>query len=121
MANWQDIKTKIANFRNYVQGLTPAGKAAAKYSFLITKDDIKAMLAQAGGQAELDGLRIYLGADIVESQLVPNVTIVAVQKDAAGDYNDYRIGNNLPPDPAPLVAVLHPCPPVCGKTNILNS
>ena len=121
MATWQEVKSKVQAFRNYVQGLTPAAKSAVKYAFMITKDDIKTMIDQAGGVQQLDGLRAYIGADIIEGQMVPTIYVVAVQKDASGNYNDYDLGMTVPSGTKPLTADTRPCPNMCSATNFLNS
>ena len=121
MATWQEVKNKVQAFRSYVQGLTPAAKAEAKYSFMITKEDIKAMIDQAGGPSELDGLRAYIGADVIDGQMVPTLFVVAVQKDAAGSYNDYDLGMTVPSGSQPLKADTRPCPTMCSASNFLNS
>src|SRR4051812_9315349 len=96
MSIWSDAKSKIAIFRNYVNGLTPTAQAQAKFSFLVSKDEIKNMLDQAGGPQQLDGLRIYFGADIVDGQMVPTVYVVAEKVDTDGGYSDYKIGTTEP-------------------------
>ena len=121
MATWQEVKNKVQAFRNYVQGLTPAAKAEAKYAFMITKEDIKAMIEQAGGAPELDGLRAYIGADIIDGQMVPRLYFVAVQKDANADYNDYDLGMTVPSGSQPLLGSDRPCPNMCSKSNFLNT
>jgi hypothetical protein len=121
MATWQDVKNKVQAFRNYVQGLTPAAKAEAKYAFMIKKEEIKAMIDQAGGIPELDGLRAYIGADIIEGQMVPWIYFVAVQKDASGNYNDYDLGLTVPSGTQPLLGSDRPCPNMCSTSNFLNT
>lgn len=121
MATWQEVKNKVVTFRNYVQGLTPTAKASAKYAFMITKDDIKAMIEQNGGTQGLDGIRGYLGADIIEGQLVPCIYFVAVQKDASGNYNDYDLTMSVPTSSKPLIGTDRPCPTLCSASNFLNS
>ncbi|QEC67584.1 hypothetical protein FRZ67_09885 [Panacibacter ginsenosidivorans] len=121
MATWQEVKTKVQAFRTYVQGLTPTARSAAKYAFLITKDDIKTMIDQAGGVQQLDGLRAYFAADIIDGQMVPTMYVVAVQKDAAGNYNDYDLGMTVPSGSQPLTADTRPCPNMCSTANFLNS
>jgi hypothetical protein len=121
MATWQEVKNKVVAFRNYVQGLNPSAKSAAKYAFMITKEDIKTMVDQAGGTQELDGLRAYIGADIIEGQMVPILFFVAVKKDVSGNYDDYDLGLTVPSGSQPMIASTRPCPNWCGKTNFLNS
>jgi len=121
MATWQEVKNKVVAFRNYVQGLTPTAKASAKYAFMITKDDIKAMIEQAGGVPELDGIRAYLAADIIDGQMVPRIYFVAVQKDANGNYNDYDLTMSVPTGSQPLIGSDRPCPTMCSAANFLNS
>lgn len=122
MATWQEVKNKVQAFRNYVQGLTPTAKAEARYAFMITKEDIRAMINQVGGTQELDGLRAYIGADIIEGQLVPKIYFIAVQKDPNGNYNDYDLTSTIPSGSQPLLASDRPCPTWCSTTkNFLNS
>jgi len=121
MANWQEVKDKVKAFRDYVKGLTPNAKKEAKYAFMITKDEIIKMLDQAGGAQNLDGLRVYIAADIIEGQMVPTLYFLGVKKDTDGNYNDYEIGTTLPPDPQPLLGDTKPCPVWCGTPNFLNS
>lgn len=120
MATWQEVKNKVVAFRNYVQGLTPTAKASAKYAFMITKQDIKDMIEQAGGIPELNGIRGYLGADIIDGQMVPCIFFVAVQKEN-DQYDDYDLGTTVPTGSTPLVKEGLPCPTWCSKSNFLNS
>ena len=121
MATWQEVKNKVVAFRNYVQGLTPTAKASAKYAFMVTKDDIKAMIEQNGGTQGLDGIRAYFGADMIDGQMVPCIYFVAVQKDAAGNYNDYDLTMSVPAGAQPLLGGDRPCPSWCSAQNFLNS
>lgn len=121
MATWQEVKNKVVTFRNYIKSLTPNAKASAKYAFMITREDIKAMIAQAGGTQELDGIRAYFGADIIEGQMVPCIYFIAVKKDDSGNYNDYDLGTSLPSGTQPLIGSDRPCPTMCSTTNFLNS
>ena len=121
MATWQEVKNKVVTFRNYVKSLTPNAKASAKYAFMVTKEDIKAMIDQAGGAQELDGIRAYFGADMIEGQMVPCIYFVAVKKDASGNYNDYDLGLSVPSGAQPLLGEDRPCPQMCSTSNFLNS
>lgn len=122
MPNWSDVKNKIANFKSYVNGLSTNAKAQAKYSFLITKDDIIDMLAQAGGVQQLDGLRVYLASDTIENQMVPTIYVVAEKMDTNDVYNDYNIGTTAPSGAnQPLLAATRPCPLYCPTLNYINS
>ncbi|MBG9375264.1 hypothetical protein I5907_03410 [Panacibacter sp. DH6] len=121
MATWQEVKNKVQAFRSYVQGLTPNAKSAAKYSFMISKDDIKELIDQAGGVTQLDGLRAYIGADTIEGQMVPTVYFVAVQKAGTDQYNDYDLTMTVPTGSTPLIGKTRPCPTMCSSANFLNS
>jgi hypothetical protein len=121
MANWQEVKNKVVTFRNYVKSLTPNAKESAKYAFMVTKEEIKAMIDQAGGAQELDGIRAYFGADMIEGQMVPCIYFVGVKKDESGNYNDYDLGTTIPAGPQPLLAGGRPCPTMCSTANFLNS
>jgi hypothetical protein len=121
MANWQEVKNKVVAFRNYVKSLTPNAKESAKYAFMVTKEEIKAMIEQAGGAQELDGIRAYFGADMIDGQMVPCIYFVAVKKDAAGNYNDYDLGTTVPSGAQPLLGENRPCPQMCSTPNFLNS
>jgi hypothetical protein len=120
MPTWQEVKNKVVAFRNYVAGLTPTARASAKYAFMITKQDIKDMIEQAGGVPELDGIRAYLGADIIDGEMVPRIYFVAVKKEM-NEYNDYDLGKTVPTGSTPLVKEGLPCPTWCSKSNFLNS
>jgi hypothetical protein len=121
MATWHEVKNKVVTFRNYVKGLTPNARASAKFAFMITKEDIRAMINQAGGAQELDGVRAYFGADIIDEQMVPCIYFVAVKKDDSGNYNDYDLGTSLPSGVQPLLGGDRPCPTMCSTANFLNS
>ena len=121
MATWQEIKNKVQAFRTYVQGLNPNAKSAAKYAFMISKDDIKAMIDQAGGTQQLDGIRAYIAAEMIDGQMVPSVYFVAVQKTGTDQYDDYNLTMTVPTGSTPLIGKTRPCPLWCGTANFLNS
>jgi len=121
---WEKAKKQIATLRNYFKTLPPALQEKKAYCYLITKEEIEKLLAQAGNKS-LDGIRVYLGAHIEGNYIVPTAHVVACEKDKDGAYNDYNIGDTAPgsADKAatPLLADVRPCPKWCGKTNFLNS
>jgi len=145
--NWSVVRTDVHTFREYVKRLPDTAHKKASYCYLITRQEIERLLALKGKGHSLDGLRIYLGAEMVEGHLVPNVHVVACEHDGTF-YNDFNVPVNMPPThnvadttikPMAFAAaatttgdsgsgtgsgstgVTAPCPNFCGKTNILNS
>jgi len=128
--NWSIIKEEVSTYRNYVEKLPEKAKEAAKYCFLLTKVEIDRLLALKGAGHPLDGVRIYLGGNLIEGHLVPTVHVVAVEKDGT-QYNDYNVPTEMPAAAHAMAAVvpaaggsstadLPPCPVYCSKTNILQ-
>ena len=146
--NWSVIKQEVSTYRDYVKKLTPKAAAKASYCFLLSKHEIDRLLNLKGDGTLLHGIRIYLGAETIEHQMVATVHVVACEKD--GDqYNDYNVPTSLPhvamavepgvkplafsattadstttttPPPGPGdTGLLRPCPNFCSASNILNS
>lgn len=144
--NWSVIKQDVQTFRSYVKRLPAAAMKRAAYCYLLKKEEIDRLLSLRGEGQPLDGIRIYLGANMVEGHLVPNVHVVVCEKDG-NDYNDYNVPGELPhvalgvetgvkplafaasatsTDPSSgsggSTGTTAPCPTFCGgKSNILNS
>ncbi len=126
--NWNEVKKQIDAFRSYVKKMSPAAASTAVHSVLITKEEIEKLLNQKNDGSLLDGIRVYFGGEETDGHLVPNLHTIAVEKDASGNYTDYKIGNQIPQSDTaafatsmPLTAILVPCPPQCGTKNFLNS
>ena len=141
--NWSVIREEVHTFRNYVKRLPEKANEAARYSYLLKKEEIDRLLSLKGDGTLLDGVRIYLGGNIIDGHLVPTVHVVVSEK-AGDDYNDYGVPTSLPHDiamaaetglaPMALKAAATsggsgsgstggtaPCPAFCGGSNILNS
>src|SRR6476646_10407568 len=97
MANeWKKTKREVGLFRRYVDDLPASAKSKAAYCYLITREEINKLLDQKGKGDSLDGIRIYLGAEMIDNAMVPNIHVVACEKDSAGGYHDYDIGDEIP-------------------------
>jgi len=140
--NWSVIREEVHTYRNYVKRLPAEAAKKASYCYLLTKEEIDRLLSLKGDGQTLDGLRIYLGGNIIDGHLVPNVHVVACEKDG-GQYNDYDVPGELPQvalgvetgvKPLTFMAAtsggtggststadLPPCPTFCSGKNILNS
>lgn len=142
--NWSVIKEQVHTYRNYVKRLPAEAAKKASYCYLLTKEEIDRLLSLAGKDTSLDGIRIYLGGEMIDGHLVANAHVVACKKD--GDsYNDYNVPGSLPDvalgaekgvKPLAFAATtttsgidggdggtgtLKPCPAFCSSNNILNS
>ena len=124
--DWNKVQQQVAAFRNHVKNMPAAANAV--HSVLITKEEIEKLLNQKNDGSQLDGIRVYFGGEETDGHVVPTLHAIAVEKDAGGGYNDYKIGQQLPADNAaaagtamPLLGVLLPCPPQCSKQNFLNT
>ena len=133
--NWSIIKEEVHTYRNYVKRLPAEAVKQASYCYLLSKEEIDRLLSLAGTDKQLDGVRIYLGANIIAGHLVPNVHVVACEKDGE-QYNDYNVPDELPNvetgvktlafaaatgDGTKSTGNLPPCPAICSGKNILNS
>ncbi|MEO8116644.1 MAG: hypothetical protein ABI653_03275 [Bacteroidota bacterium] len=115
----EDIE-QINNMKNYLDSLPPAVNLKKAYCFMITRDEINALLNQKNNGQLLDGLRIYLGANMIEGHAVPNIHVIACEKDEANIYNDFEPeSNGLLKNDLPLVAQGKPCPTACGKKSFI--
>lgn len=132
--NWKKTKEEIKTFRHYVEKLPAKAKEEAAYCYLITKEEIHRLLNQKGDGERLDGIRVYLGGQTIEGSMVPNIHVVACEKDGDGQYHDYNIGKEAPDATAAnelsaslakssqvLLGDTRPCPTWCSQTNFLNS
>ena len=92
----------------------------------LTREEINALLEQKNNGHSLDGLRVYLGANLIEGHAIPNIHVVACEKDAHDDFNDFEPANhasiekNSNGKSFPLVAKGRPCPTACGKNNLIK-
>ena len=125
MATWQEAIDKVKAFRNYVKNLTGPAKDAARYAFMIKTEDIDELLNQRGDGTKLDGIRVYIGVEMIEGNAIPSLYMVAVQKDDTdGKYNDYNLpisSTDISSFTMPLLGSTHPCPVYCSKSDVLNS
>jgi hypothetical protein len=133
--NWNAIRQEVHTYRNYVHKLPEPAAKKASYCYLLTKEEIDRLLNLKGDGHLLHGIRIYLGAEMIEGHMVPNVHIVACDKD--GDqYNDYAVPGGVPHVAMAAETGLNPlmadstktstggtvpCPNFCSGSNILNS
>lgn len=142
--NWSVIREEVHTFRNYVKRLPPKAEEKAHFCYLLKKEEIDRLLNLKGDGTQLDGVRMYIGGNMIDGHLVPTVHVVVCEKD--GDqYNDYNVPSSLPHDvamaaetglaPMALKAATSssdggsggstggtaPCPATCSGTNILNS
>ncbi len=100
----QEHKDSVRRFKDYYDNLPDSCSEVKKLSFAITKADPLALLLKPDA-SYADGIRIYLGADIIDGNMIPTVHVVAV--DGVNDY-----GNQ--------VAVKHPCPYNCSGVNLFQ-
>lgn len=138
--NWSVIRSEVHTFRNYVKQLPPKATAAAHFCYLLKKEEIDRLLSLKGDGTSLDGIRIYLGGNMIDGHLVPTVHVVVCEK--KGDqYNDYNVPATMPAPAKTAAPTLMaaatasgtggtgsgstggtaPCPATCSGTNILNS
>jgi len=126
-ANWNEDALKIKAFKNYMKKAPKS--VPQKKGYLLKREDIEKLLNQKEGM--LDGIRIYFGAEMVEDFMVPTLVVVGCEKDEDGTYNDFDVPEKNLKNLAVRSVVasarstssveLHPCPTICGKSNILNS
>lgn len=126
---WKQARMQIKAFKNYYDSLPQVSKTVAARSYVITKEQIEALMGQHGNGSTLNGLRIYIGLDNTGGQHFPVLHIVASQL-VNSSFDDFGIpdsGLDLETDPEntiiasmPLKAGLFPCPTTCGKQNVLN-
>lgn len=127
-ADWKKVKQQVATFRSHTKNLPSGAGEKAIHSILFSKAEIEKLLAQKNDGSQLDGIRVYLGGEMVDGHMVTTIHAIACEKDLNGDYHDYKIEEQLPGDDAaalsaamPLLGGGMPCPPQCSKTNFLNS
>ena len=126
--DWKKVTEQLAAHRNHSKNLPDGAKPL--HSMLFTKDEIEKLLNQKKDGTQLDGIRVYLGADNVDGHhIVTTMHAVACEKTADGDFTDFKIEEHLPSADAialtaaaPLLGGGIPCPPQCHpKKNFLNS
>ncbi|HVX50362.1 MAG TPA: hypothetical protein VHB48_09395 [Chitinophagaceae bacterium] len=143
--NWNLIRAEVHAFRDYVHKLPPAAKAKAHYCYLLKKEEFKRLMDLKSDGTELDGVRIYLGAEMIDGHMVPTIHVIPVEKEGE-QYNDYGVPPAAPAakasstDSAVKVMAFsatatstdsggggsttggtYPCPNFCSGQNILNS
>lgn len=116
---------QINAMRSYLDNLPDSMNDKKAYCFTIPIAEIIKLLSQKSNGEILDGLRIYLGANMIEGHVVPNIHVMAVEKDGMENYNDFAHGSESglqteeDKNIKPLVTKGRPCPTECGKRNIL--
>ena len=117
-SNWPLAIEQCANYRKYLDGLSIDPELKTK-AYLIDKDGIQQLLAQNNGR--LDGIRVYIGHEIINDQPVVRLYMVGCTKD--GDqYNDWAIPNEKELlDTQTQMGSTRPCPTQCSLANSLNS
>lgn len=124
MENFNEIRTKIRNFKNYISGLSSEARKKASPCFLIKREEIYRLLQQSDNESELDGIRIYLGIEMIDGKPVPSVHALACHKTGNNEFNDYKIPQTeaeLENCTLPYIVQGLPCPQFCSKPNALNS
>ncbi len=124
MENFSAIKSRIKNFKNYLATLSPAARKKASPCFLIKREDIQKLLQQREDGQLLDGIRIYLGAEMIDNKIVPTLHALACHKSAEEQYIDFNVPEkeeDLGNCRLPLVVDGLPCPKFCSKSNVLNT
>lgn len=124
MKKFIEIKTKIKNFKNYLLTLSPEARKIASPCYLIKKEEIEQLLSQNGNDNGLDGIRIYIGSEMIDNKLIPSIHALACYKNEAAQYDDYNVPaneNDLKNDEMPMIVEGMPCPKFCSNKNILNS
>ncbi|HRI19644.1 MAG TPA: hypothetical protein PLA68_01765 [Panacibacter sp.] len=127
-ADWKKVKQQVATFRDHSKDLPTAAGKKAIHSILFTKEEIEKLLNQKNDGHQLDGIRVYLGGEMIDGHMVTTMHAIACEKDTNDNYHDYKIDEQLlAGDTAALSAAMPllgegmPCPPQCSKTNFLNS
>jgi hypothetical protein len=117
-SNWPLAIEQCANYRKYLDGLSIDPELKTK-AYLIDKDGIQQLLAQNNGR--LDGIRVYIGHEIINDQPVVRLYMVGCTKD--GDqYNDWAIpGEKELLDTQTQMGSTRPCPTQCSLANSMNS
>ena len=140
--NWSVIKHEVSTYRDYVKKLPKKAAEKASFCYLLKKEEIDRLLSLKGNGELLGGVRIYLGAEMIEGHLIPTVHVVACEKDGE-QYNDYNVPTSMPHvatatetrvKPLAFAAAAPssdsgkgstggtvPCPAFCSSQNILNS
>ncbi|MBS1731518.1 MAG: hypothetical protein JSS67_12195 [Bacteroidetes bacterium] len=115
----EDIE-QINNMKNYLDQLPLNAQSKKAYCFRITVEDIQKLLSQSNNGHDLDGLRIYLGAHLLDGSMVPNIHIIACEKDEDDCYNDFiPASEDSKKQVFPLVAHGRPCPTDCTKKKLV--
>lgn len=125
--DWNKVKEQVAAFRKHTKNLPESVRPI--HSVLFTKEEIEKLLNQKNDGSQLDGIRVYLGAEHVDGHMVTTMHAVACEKTSDGSYHDYKIEEHLPSAEdvaisaaAPLLGGGIPCPPQCSlKKTFLNS
>ena len=122
IAKWKEVKQQISAFRKYVHSLSPEARKEASFCYLITEEEINKLLSQCNDGSKLHGLRVYIGAKIVDNSMVPVLHVVACHKDGDNNYNDYNVPNAISEESKslPLLGSTQPCPTCCSTSNALN-
>lgn len=121
----EDIE-QINTMKNYLDSLPATVNSKKAYCFLIIREEINALLNQKNNGNSLDGLRVYFGANIIDGYAIPNIHVVACEKDAHNDFNDFVPKSNSSlnkyskENSFPLVAKGKPCPTECGMSNLFK-
>ncbi|HWB24230.1 MAG TPA: hypothetical protein VG738_02070 [Chitinophagaceae bacterium] len=138
--NWSLIHQEVHTFRDYVSKLPKDAQEKAHYCYLLTREEFHRLMQLKGDGTALNGVRIYLGGEMVDGHLVPTIHVIPVEKEGT-QYNDYGVPATVPPPSSGTTTSgvramafsatsdtttsgtgsTAPCPATCSGTNILNS
>ncbi|HEY8388519.1 MAG TPA: hypothetical protein VIK74_07935 [Parasegetibacter sp.] len=132
---WPEAVQLCKQYREYLSTLKIAPEKKYK-AFLMTNKDIEELLNQRKDGKPLDGIRFYIGRELIDGEAIIRLIPVAVEKvevDGKSKYNDWRVpkseipkrGKNEGKDgdddgPIPIIGRPRPCPYECGDDDILN-
>jgi hypothetical protein len=125
--DWHLVIKKIATLKEYLK-TKKVPHSKVQHACFISKEEIDRLLKQKGDK-HLDGIRIYLGAELHGEDIVPNIAaIVACEKTGEDKFDDFNIPESHEHIALKATATTQsssgttmPCPSWCSTKNILNS
>jgi hypothetical protein len=128
--DWDLVTKKIATLKDYLK-TKKVPHSKVQHACFISKEEIERLLQQKG-TTHLDGIRIYLGAELHGDDIVPNIAaVVACEKTGENKFDDFNVPESYEHIALKVTAgasttqsgtaTTMPCPSWCSTKNIINS
>ena len=114
--DWTDAEIMVNAFKQVSTDI----ELGETLSFILEEASIARLFAQRPASTPGKAVKLYLA--YCNKDATVRAIAIAASLNPAGVYDDYNIPQTMAGSPLPTTIIenLRPCPPQCGKVNVLN-